>query len=113
MFPGGVDPRQMKKMMKRMGISSEELDAEQVIIKCVDKEIIIDNPSVMKTVVQGQQMFQIQGDVRESSDGDSFSIAADDVELVMEQTKVSEEKAIAALEKTKGDIAQAILELKS
>lgn len=113
MFPGGVDPRQMKKMMKRMGISSEEIEAEQVIIRCVDKEIVIDNPSVVKTLIQGKQMFQIQGDVRESAGEESFDIGADDVELIMAQTGVSEEKAIAALEKSKGDIAQAILDLKS
>ncbi|MBU0762275.1 MAG: nascent polypeptide-associated complex protein [Candidatus Altiarchaeota archaeon] len=113
MFPGGMDPRQMKKLMKRMGISSEDIEAEQVIIKCVDREIIIENPSVIKTLVQGQQMFQIQGDIRESSSDESVSISADDVELVKAQTGVSEEKAILALEKSKGDIAQAILDLKS
>ncbi len=102
----------MKKLMKRMGISSEEINAEQVVIRCVDREIIIDNPSVIKTLVQGQQMFQIQGDVRESAKDESISISADDVEMVMAQAGVSEEKAIAALEKANGDLAQAILDLK-
>ena len=81
MFPGNVDPRQMKKLMKRMGIKSEEIEAEQVIIRCIDREITIDNPSVMKTVVQGQNMFQIQGDVSESGVSESVSISAEDVEL--------------------------------
>ena len=32
----------MKQAMKRMGIKQEEIDAQQVIIRCEDKEIVID-----------------------------------------------------------------------
>jgi nascent polypeptide-associated complex subunit alpha len=114
MMPGGMNPRNMKKLMKRMGIKSDEIEAEQVIIKCVDREIIIDEPSVIKTVIQGQEMFQIQGKVRESAAEEAEAdISQEDVDLVMAQAKVSEAKAIAALEKAKGDIAQAIVDLKS
>jgi len=115
MIPGGMNPKQMKKIMKRMGIKSDEIAAEQVIIKCVDRDIIIDEPSVVKTVIQGQEMFQIQGKVRESeTEADlSGSISQEDVDLVMAQARVNEEKAIAALEKSKGDLAQAIIDLKS
>jgi nascent polypeptide-associated complex subunit alpha len=113
MMPGGMNPKQMKKLMKRMGIKSDEIEAEQVIIKCVDREIIIDEPSVVKTIIQGQEMFQIQGKVRESEAEASFDISQEDVDMVMGQAKVSEAKAIAALEKAKGDIAQAIIDLKS
>ena len=112
-MPGGMNPKQMKKMMKKMGIKSDEIDAEQVIIKCVDKQIIIDNPQVVITVIQGQTMFQIQGDISESADDIDIDISADDVDMVMEQANVSEEKAIAALEAAEGDLAQAILDLKS
>ncbi len=113
MMPGGMNPRNMKKIMKRMGIKSDEIAAEQVIIRCVDREIVIDEPSVVKTTVQGQEMFQIQGRVRESESEASLDISQEDVELVMAQANVGEEKAIKALEKSKGDIAEAILELKS
>jgi nascent polypeptide-associated complex subunit alpha len=113
MMPGGMNPKNMKKLMKRMGIKSDEIDAEQVIIRCVDREIVIDEPSVVKTVIQGQEMFQIQGKVRESEADASASISQDDVDMVAAQAGVSEEKAVAALEKAKGDIAQAILDLKS
>lgn len=108
-----MNPRNMKKMMKRMGIKSDEIAAEQVIIRCVDREIIIEEPSVVKTTVQGQEMFQIQGRVRESESEAATDISQEDVELVMAQAKVGEEKAIKALEKSKGDLAQAILDLKS
>lgn len=113
MMPGGMNPKNMKKLMKRMGIKSDEIDAEQVIIRCVDREIIIDEPSVVKTVIQGQEMFQIQGKVRESEAEAAADISQEDVEMVMSQAKVNEAKAIAALEKAKGDIAQAIIDLKS
>jgi len=112
MMPGGMNPRNMKKLMKRMGIKSDEIDAEQVVIKCVDREIVIEEPSVVRTVIQGQEMFQIQGRVRESEQEASVSISQEDVNLVMAQAKVGEEKAIAALEKAEGDLAQAIIDLK-
>ncbi|HHQ45139.1 MAG TPA: nascent polypeptide-associated complex protein [Candidatus Altiarchaeales archaeon] len=112
MFPGGVNPKQMKQMMKRMGIRMEELDAAQVIIKCVDKDVIIDNPNVVKTVVQGQDMFQVSGDVRVEEGDIGASINADDIKMVAGQAGVSEAKAKAALEACGGDLAQAILDLK-
>ena len=113
MMPGGMNPKQMKKLMKKMGIKNEEIEAEQVIIKCVDKEIIIESPSIVKTVMQGQEMFQIQGNVVEAEAEVAVDISADDVDMVMAQAGVTEEKAITALEKTGGDLAQAILDLKS
>ncbi|MFH1055442.1 MAG: nascent polypeptide-associated complex protein [Candidatus Altiarchaeota archaeon] len=113
MMPGGMNPKQMKKIMKRMGIKSDEIAAEQVIIRCVDREIIIDEPSVVRTLIQGQEMFQIQGNVRESEAESAADISQDDVDMVRAQTGVKEDAAIKALEKAKGDIAQAILDLKS
>jgi len=113
MMPGGMNPKQMKKIMKRMGIKSDEIEAEQVIIKCVDRDIIIDEPSVVKTVIQGQEMWQIQGKAKESRSEAAADISQEDVEMVMSQTGSSEGKAIAALEKSKGDIAEAIISLKT
>ena len=113
MFPGGMNPKQMQKMMKKMGIKTDEIDAVQVIIRCVDRDITIDEPQVVKTIIQGQEMFQIQGKVSESESDMSIDITQDDVEMVMAQTQVSEKKAIDALEKAGGDLAQAILNLKS
>ena len=115
MLPGKINPRQMQRMMKRMGISMNEVNAEQVVIKCADREIVIDNPQVVVTKVQGQDMYQISGDVREQSSGGEvrLEISQDDVKMVAEQAKVPEKKARDALEKAGGDIAQAIMDLKS
>jgi nascent polypeptide-associated complex subunit alpha len=112
MIPQGMNPRQMKKMMKKMGIKTEEIEAEQVIIKCVDKDIVIDAPSVVKTVIQGQEMFQVQGKTSVVEGAETVDISQDDVDMVVQQTGVKEEAAIKALEDAGGDIAEAILDLK-
>jgi nascent polypeptide-associated complex subunit alpha len=63
---GGVNPRQMQGMMKKMGIAQEEIDAYKVIIEKTDgNKIIIENPSVMKIKMQGQTSFQISGEEKQ------------------------------------------------
>jgi len=94
--------------MKRMGIQSEEIDAEEVIIRCKDKDIVIEEPVVSKIKMSGQETFQVMGKVSERPKG----FSSEDVELVMEQTDCSEDEAIKALEET-GDIAEAIMKLKN
>ena len=106
MIPG-FRQSDLNKAVKRMGIKQEEIDAEEVIIKTRDKDIIISDPSVIKIKMMGQESFQISGKVSEKS-----SISDEDIKTVMESAGVSEEKAIKALEKTKGDLAEAILSLK-
>lgn len=113
MLPGKINPKQMEKMMKRMGIKMDEIDAQQVIIKCADKDIIIDNPQVVQTKMPGQDSYQVTGDVREETAGEiQLEINPEDVKMVSEQAKVSEAKARKALEEANGDIAQAIMDLK-
>lgn len=103
-----LNPKQIEKAMKRMGIQSQEIEAEEVIIKCSDKEIVITNPQVSKVNMMGQDSFQIVGEVSERSGG---GISEDDVKMVMDQTGCSEEEARKSLEET-GDIAESILKLK-
>jgi len=105
MFPG-MNPQLMKQAMKKMGIKQEEIDAEEVIIKLKDKNIVIKNPNVSKINMQGNETFQIMGDVTEESSNE------EDIKTVMDQTGCSEEEAKDALEKY-DDIAEAILNLKS
>jgi nascent polypeptide-associated complex subunit alpha len=109
MIPG-VDPRMMKQAMRRMGIKQEEIDAQQVIIKCSDKEIVINNPSVQKINMMGQDSFQISGEITERTSG--LDISEDDITTVMEQAGVSHDDAKKAIEQADGDLAKAILDLK-
>ncbi len=103
---GGLNPKKMQAMMKQMGMSQDEIDASKVTIDKTDgNKIIIENPSVMKIKIQGQESFQVSGDVREEA-----GISKEDVETIMEKTGKSEGEARSALHKT-GDLAEAILEL--
>jgi nascent polypeptide-associated complex subunit alpha len=109
MFPG-VNPKQMQAMMKQMGISQQDIDASRVIIEKTDKSrIIIENPSVQKVKMQGQETFQISGEILEESAKEEIS--EEDIKTIMEKTGVSKKKAKEALDKNNGDLAETILEL--
>lgn len=105
MFPK-VNPRQMKRMMKQMGMAMEELDAKEVIIKLEDGEIVIRNPSVSVVKVKNQKTYQIMGEEQVVQ-----GIPEEDVEMVAEKAGVSLEEAKEALEKSNGDLAEAIMSL--
>ncbi|MBN2567054.1 nascent polypeptide-associated complex protein [Candidatus Woesearchaeota archaeon] len=115
MYPG-VNPRQMQKMMRKMGISQAELPVTQVVMYLPDRRIVIDGPQVTKVNMMGQQTYQIAGAEREEPLEDEAadmapSISDDDVRTVMEQAGCAEEDARAAIERAKGDLAQAIMDL--
>jgi len=103
-----VNPKQMEKMMKQMGMQTQEIDAEEVVIKAKDRNIVISNPQVTRVKMMGQDTFQIAGQVSEQP-LEKFS--AEDVRMVMQQTGATETDAKAALEET-GDLAEAIMRLK-
>ena len=106
---GGINPRQMHGMMKKMGISQEEIPTEKIIIEKKDgNSVIIKNPSVTKIKMQGQISFQISGDVEEISK--EVEISDEDISTVIEKTGCSKKEAKEKLDKT-GDLAQTILEL--
>ena len=108
MFPG-MNPKKMQAVMKQMGIAQEEILASKVIIEKTDStKIIIEPVSVTKIKMQGQETFQIAGEIREETSAPEIS--EEDVKTVMEKTGKSEEEVKKILEKTK-DLAEAILEL--
>ncbi len=58
MMPGmrGINPRQMKQAMKRMGITTEDInDVVEVVIRTKTKEYIIKEAAVTLMDVQGQK----------------------------------------------------------
>lgn len=107
-----MNPRKMQQMMKQLGVKQVEIPAKEVIIKTDDTEIIITNPSVSKVDMMGQETFQISGDVHEQELSAKPEISEEDIKTVAEQADVSEEEAEKAIEKTDGDLAQAIMLLK-
>jgi nascent polypeptide-associated complex subunit alpha len=112
MLPG-MNPRKMQQMMKQLGIQQQEIPAVEVIIRTEDKEIIVTNPSVSKVNMMGQESFQVSGEVEERalSSTSSPSVAEEDIQTIMEQTGVDENKARQALEDNDGDLAAAIISL--
>ena len=111
MIPG-MNPRDLQKAMKRLGMSQQEIDAKEVIIKTSEKEIIIHNPQVSKVNMMGQETFQIIGRVEERSLSSEPDISSDDIKTVMEQTGATEEESRQAIEDNNGDLAKAIMGLK-
>ncbi len=110
MIPG-INPRDMQKAMKRLGMTQVDLDATEVIIKLQDKELVIQNPSVAKVNMMGQETFQISGEIVERALNNAPELTLDDVKTVMEQTGKSREIVTEAIQKHHGDLAAAILEL--
>ena len=96
--------KQIEKVMKQLGIEAEEIQAEEVIIKGSDRDIVIKNPKVTKIKAKGEESFQIIGKVEEK-----VSIREEDIELVASKAGISKEEAKKILEETKGDLAQAIM----
>lgn len=99
---GGQD---MSKMMKQMGMDMEEIDADRVVVEIGDKKMVFKDPELSKISVQGQDIFQLQGDYSEEED-----VSGEDVQLVMEKTDASEEEAKKALEDN-DDVAGAVMDL--
>jgi nascent polypeptide-associated complex subunit alpha len=104
----GMNPKLVKQAMKKMGVKEVPIDAIEVIIKTQDKELVIRNPGVTKVTMMGQETLQVTGDIEEFS-----RLNEEDIKTVMEQSSCSEEQAKQALEKTNGDIAEAILSLQN
>jgi nascent polypeptide-associated complex subunit alpha len=115
-------------MMKQMGIDVDELDAEEVVIRTAEEELVFSDPQVTRMDAQGQQTYQIVGEPESrekgtleagsessattSEEGDGAGgIPDDDVNLVAQRAGVSADDARAALEAEDGDLAAAIARL--
>lgn len=110
MIPG-INPRKMQQMMRKMGMQQTEIEANEVIIKCHDKEIVIENPQVSKVNMMGQETFQIVGNPIERELTKEPEINQDDVKTVMDQANCDEETAKKAIQENKGDLAASIISI--
>ncbi len=116
MIPG-MNPKQLKQMqrqMKKMGMDMKELKGvREVIIRLEDKELIISDAEVNVMNVMGQENYQVTGKAVEVEIETEIVIPDEDVEMVANQAGVSLDVARKALEESKGDLAEAILNLNS
>ncbi|MFA4849693.1 MAG: nascent polypeptide-associated complex protein [Methanoregula sp.] len=112
MLPGNINPRQMKAMMKKLGMNVEQIeDVQSIVIKTPKGNYIFDSAEVQAMTMQGATSYQITGDIRfEPAEAE---ILKEDITMVAASANVSEEKAKEALVATKGDIAEAIMRLSS
>ncbi len=116
----GVNPRQMQRAMRSMGIKQNTIDGvTEVIIRTKDKDIVITNAEVVCVDMRGSKSYQISGTETEMAPGAAGgapagpSFPAEDIELVMSQTNCDRDAAIAALEATDGQPAEAIIKIMS
>ena len=112
MFPG-MNPREVQKAMKKLGIRQEEIDAQLVIIKTANKDLVIKNPQVSRINMMGQETIQVIGSITEIEKNEKIELSDDDVLTVMEQASCTKEEAIVALEESNGNLAEAILKLQN
>ena len=133
--------RQMRRRLQQQGVDGmEQIEARRVIIQTDEKNLIIESPQVIKLKQQGMEVYQIIGSAQESvgevgefeaeiknqsdsnleqelTDAESetlnVQITDQDIQLVVLQTGVSREVAETALHQANGDLARAIINLKS
>ncbi len=129
MFPGmggrGINPKQLQKQMRAMGIDVSDIDdVKQVIIRTATKEIVFNDAQVTVMDARGMKSYQVVGtpeerpiqqaaigaQAPEATQG-PVEIPEEDVTLVATQAKVSKDMAKKALEASKGDLAEAIMKL--
>jgi nascent polypeptide-associated complex subunit alpha len=106
-----INPRDLQKAMQRMGVQQKDIEAIEVIIRCEDKDIIIQNPSVAKVSMMGQESWQVSGKAIEKSRSSEPDIKEEDIKTVMDQTGKSKDEALQAIKDAKGDLAEAIMKL--
>lgn len=103
-------------MLSNLGLDVKELGrASRVLIELEDKMITIENANVFEMRLENESIFQIVGG--EISEGERveerYEPSSEDVMLVAAQAGVSEEEARNALIEANGDLAKAILLIKS
>jgi len=118
MMPGGMNPKKMKQMMNKLGMSMEPIEGvTRVTIEARDGTYIFEEAEVVGMTMQGVTTYQLTGTPRLQpakildSAPVEVEISEDDVQLVAMQANVSEEAARAALKETNGDIAEAIMKI--
>ena len=119
MFP--TNPRDLEKLLKRMGIKMEEVDVAYVELRLKNGEVWrINNPAVALLKMPNKTLvYQIQASesaVEKVSApppqaASEYQPSEEDIALVMEQTGATREEALKALIETRGDLVQAAMKL--
>ena len=104
--------REMRRMLDKMGLEMKEMgEIEEVVIRTETKELYLIKPQVVEMKGKDSTIFQVVATDIEERQKEVPSFREEDVVLVMQQTSVSKDSAIQALIDSKGDLAQAIINL--
>jgi nascent polypeptide-associated complex subunit alpha len=104
--------REMRRMLDKMGLEMREMgEIEEVVIRTETKELYLVKPQVVEMKGKDSTIFQIVATDIEERQKEIPSFKEEDVVLVMQQASVSKDRAIQALSDSKGDLAQAIINL--
>jgi nascent polypeptide-associated complex subunit alpha len=104
--------REMRRMLDKMGLEMKDMgNVEEVVIKTETRELYLIKPQIIEMKGKDSTIFQVvASDIQERQREIPF-FKEEDIVLVMQQANVTKEKAIQALTDSKGDMAQAILNL--
>ncbi|MEM2910333.1 MAG: nascent polypeptide-associated complex protein [Nitrososphaerota archaeon] len=113
--------RMQSKLLGSLGLDvTEQNVAKEVLIRLPDKDVVIKDPTVVVLQVGGEKVYQIiGGEVSEQkavvseTKPPAYEPSPEDIAVVALQAGVSEEEAKKALLEVGGDLAKAILLLKS
>ncbi|MGA7370455.1 MAG: nascent polypeptide-associated complex protein [Nitrososphaeraceae archaeon] len=104
--------REMRRMLDKMGLEMKEMgEIEEVVIRTETKEFYLIKPQVVEMKGKDSTIFQVVATDIEEREKEVPSFREEDVVLVMQQASVSKDRAIQALTDSKGDLAQAIINL--
>lgn len=110
------NPRDLQRMLKRMGVRVEPLNVEMAELTLDDgSKLVFRAPQAMVITARGQPpMVYLVGEFEKVEAGaeGGVEVSEEDVRLVAEQAGVSLEEARRALIEAGGDLAEAILRLR-
>jgi nascent polypeptide-associated complex subunit alpha len=111
----GGRPEEIARILRRLGVSIEEVNAVKVTIELGDGTLMVVEPPEAVLLVKSRDqppVFMVVGSHRVERRGRGEArFSEDDVRFVAEKAGVSLEEARRALEESGGDIAAAILRL--
>jgi len=115
--------RMQSRMLEGMGLDVEELGkAVEVIFDFGERRLVVKEPSVVSMTLEKEKVFQVVGgtvseeekeEEEEEAPREEVTVSDDDVAIVAAQAGVSLEEARSSLIEAQGDLARAILLLKS
>ncbi len=106
--------RNMRRMMNRMGVSMDVIDdVQEVIIRTSTKEIVIQNPQVNMADAKDSTTFIVAAESYEERELEAPVYSEDDIELLCLHANVDRDTAISALKDCDGEVATAMVRLKS